>query len=129
MDRLLTDYELADREDRLAILPDWLQEGKTVWYWRECYCMDGDLCPVSVTKECPFNQWQRPDNEEIFECARRHPQLDSMQVWSVLAIFERGGVKWVVNDCIEVKDRNLRGAVFPTKGLALDHVPEVIEYG
>ena len=116
-------------ESRLAILPDWLQEGRTVWFWRECYCFDKDLCPDSVTPVCPFNSMGLRDKEKIRQCARRHPVLDSTEIWSVSAVFERSGVSWCINDAYTVKDCLLRGAFFPSRIDALEHKPEVVAYG
>jgi len=119
----------ALREDRVAILPEWLQEGRTVWFWRESYCFDKDLCVDSVTPACPFNGLGPRDRERIHSCARRHPVLDSTEVWAVTAIFERGGVSWCINDAYTVRDCMLRAAFFPSRIEALEHRPEEVVYG
>jgi len=119
----------ALREDRVAILPDWLQEGRTVWYWRETYCFDSDLCVDSVTTACPFNSTGRQDRDRIHRCARKHPILTSTEVWAVVAIFERNGVSWCINDAFTVRDCMLRAAFFPSRIEALEHRPEEVVYG
>lgn len=116
-------------ERRLAILPEWLQEGRTVWFWRETYCFDGDLCMDSITPVCPFNSAGRADREKISQCSRRHPILTKTDVWSVTAAFEPLGIFWTINDCYTVRDDVLRLAFFPTQAAAMDHRPEVILYG
>ena len=119
----------AFSEDRVAVLPEWLQEGRTVWFWRESYCFDKDLCVGSITPLCPFNSPGPRDKEKIHQCARRHPVLDSTEIWAVSAIFERTGVSWCINDAYTVKDCLLRGAFFPSRIEALLHRPEEVEYG
>lgn len=111
-----------------AELPEWLQEGRTVWYWRETYCSD-EACLDMVASVCPLNMGLRPDRDAVAKCARRHPVLDSVTVWAVLAIFEPGGVRWVINDALEIRDEDLRAAVFPDKKTALKRRPEVVMYG
>lgn len=122
-------FALAMTDRRLAILPEWLQEGRTVWFWRETYCFDGDLCVDSVTTVCPFNGAGRADREKIAQCSRRHPILTKTDVWSVTASFEPLGIFWTINDCYTVRDDLLRLAFFPTQAAAMDHRPEVILYG
>ena len=119
----------ALREGRVAIQPEWLEEGRTVWFWRESYCFDKDLCSDSVTPACPFNGLGPRDREKIHSCARRHPVLDSTEIWVVQAIFERGGVSWCINDAYTVKDCLLKGAFFPSRLEALEHRPEEVVYG
>ncbi|MBR2699545.1 MAG: hypothetical protein IKE76_13240 [Clostridia bacterium] len=119
----------ALRDGRAAILPEWLQEGRTVWFWRECWCFDKDLCADSVTSACPFNSLGPRDKEKIHQCARRHPVLDSTEIWAVSAVFERSGVSWCINDAYTVKDCLLRGAFFPSRLDALEHRPEEVAYG
>ena len=116
-------------ESRLAILPDWLQEGRVVWFWRETYCFDGDLCVDSITPVCPFNGSGRADRDRILRCSRRHPILTKTDVWSVTASFEPLGIFWTINDCYTVRNDVLLGAFFPTQAAAMDHRPEVILYG
>lgn len=111
-----------------AELPEWLQEGRTVWYWRETYCT-GELCTDKLGSGCPMNQTFRPDRDTVAKCARRHPVLDSLTVWAVLAMFEPGGIRWVINDAIEIRDEALRSAVFPDRKSALKRPPEVVVYG
>ncbi len=115
--------------NRLAILPDWLQEGRTVWFWRETYCFDDDLCMDSITPVCPFNGAGRADRDRILQCSRRHPILTKTDVWSVTASFEPLGIFWTINDCYTVRNDVLLGAFFPTQAKALEHKPEVILYG
>ena len=118
----------AARDLRAAILPPWLREGSTVWYWRETFC-DDELCLDMVGPTCPLNAAQRPDRDAVRRCARMHPVLDSMTVWSVLARFTPQGVVWSINDAVEIRDELLRAAVFPAKEAALRRRPGVIEYG
>jgi len=116
-------------QSRLAILPDWLQEGRQVWFWRETYCFDGDLCTDSITPVCPYNGAGRADKERILRCARRHPILTKTDVWSVTASFEPLGIFWTINDCYTVRNDVLLRAFFPTQEKALENRPEVILYG
>ena len=117
-------------ESRLAILPDWLQEGRTVWFWRETSCFDDDLCIDSVQPFCPYNRSVgRPDHSVIRDCARRHPIIAKTDVWSVTASFEPLGIFWTINDCYTVRSDRLLQAFFPTQEKALEHKPEVILYG
>lgn len=121
--------EKAVREGRAAILPGWLAEGKTVWYWRETLC-DEELCVDCVSPVCPFNSaslaWNDP---EVRRCAREHPVLDKMEIYDVRAVFTAKGIFWVVNDGIDVADRLLRAVYFPTREAALARRPRRIEYG
>ena len=126
----MTKKELAEaaRDIRAAILPPWLREGSEIWYWRETFC-DDELCLDMVGPSCPVNAMQRPDRETVLRCARMHPVLDSMTVWSVLARFTPQGIVWSINDAVEIRDGLLYGAVFPSKEAALRCRPGVIEYG
>ena len=81
-----------------------------------------------VNSVCPLNASVRSDRDAVVKCARRHPVLDSMTVWAVLAMFEPGGVRWIINDGIEIRDELLRAAVFPDKKTALKRRPEVVVY-
>ena len=119
----------ALREDRVAILPDWLQEGRTVWFWRETYCFDNDLCSDSVTPSCPWNGPGPRNKEKIHKCSRKHPVLISTEVWAVSAIFDVSGVIWCVNDAFTVRDCLLKDAFFPSRIEALKHRPEEVVYG
>lgn len=121
----------AAREGRVAVLPEWLCEGRIVWYWREILC-DDELCPDMVGPSCPINDAHRhigPRSPEALECARLHPVLDSMELWAVSAQFTPRGVVWAFNEDTEISDAWLRLAVFPTKEEALQHRPRRIEYG
>jgi len=116
-------------ENRLAVLPDWLQEGREIWFWRETYCFDGDLCMDSITPVCPYNRSGRADRQKIIQCARRHPLLTKTDVWSVTASFEPLGIFWTINECYTVRADLLLSAFFPTQAKALEHRPEVVVYG
>ena len=123
--------EKAARDGRVAVLPEWLQEGRTIWYWREILC-DDELCMDMVSPVCPLNRTRekiRPRDPEAIECARLHPVLDSMELWAVGADFTPRGVVWRLNDDLQIHDVWLRRAVFPTKAEALQHRPGRIEYG
>lgn len=123
--------QAAAREGRVAVLPEWLTEGRTVWYWREILC-DDELCPDMVGPSCPMNDAHRhigPRSPEALACARLHPVLDSMELWSVAAQFTPRGIVWNLNDALEISDTWLRVAVWPTKLAALQHRPGRIEYG
>jgi len=122
--------ERAARDGRVAILPEFCTEGREIWYWRECWCTDGDGCMDMVSSSCPRNALRRPDADTMARCARHHPVLDRTTIWAVQAEFYRnGGIVWVINDAIFIRDAFLRSAVFPTREEALQHRPEVIEYG
>ena len=121
----------AAREGRVAILPEFLQEGRVVWYWREILC-DDELCPDMVGPSCPMNDLHRSvraRSPEALACARLHPVLDSMELFSVLAQFTPRGIVWRLNDAVEISDAWLRSAVWPSKLSALQHRPGRIEYG
>lgn len=123
--------QAAAREGRVAVLPAWIQEGRTVWYWRETLC-DDDLCPDMVGPSCPMNRMHgaaRYGDPEARGCARLHPVLDSMELWSVAAQFTPRGIVWALNEDTEISDAWLRLAVFPSKEEALQHRPRRIEYG
>lgn len=121
--------ERAARDGRVAILPEFCTEGREIWYWRECWCTDGDGCMDMVSSSCPQNSLRRPDADTMARCARHHPVLDRTTVWAVSAEFDRRGILWVINDAIQIRDAFLRAAVFPSRDAALAHRPEVIEYG
>ena len=119
----------AAGEGRVAVLPEWLQEGRRVWLWRECFCDDGDLCEDSVTPACPLNSFSgRPDVGTTARCARYHPQLDSTTVWAVSAEFTPKGIFWMINEAYRIRDCFLREAVFPSREAAQARRPEVIAY-
>ena len=120
--------QAAARDGRMAVCPEWMAEGRTVWCWRETLC-DDELCLDMVGPSCPFNRGAHRGDPEALRCARMHPVLDSMELWSVGARFTPQGVVWVLNDDREIPDSRLRAAVFPSKQAALFHRPEVIEYG
>ena len=113
----------ADR--RLAVCPEWLQHGRTVWYWRECLCLD-ELCPDSVTTCCPINNGFRPGDPAALACARQHPQLENTMVWSVCAYFTPRGVEWSVNDLPGVPDHMMRKVFFPCRADALAQRPREV---
>ena len=125
----MTETNRAAAEGRLAILPEWMQEGRQIWLWRECFCDGTDLCPDSVTRLCPLNSMRRPDSETCARCARHHPQLDTATVWAVSAVFEPRGIVWCINEAYEIRDSLLRESVFPSREEALRHRPEEIVYG
>lgn len=119
----------AARDGRVAVLPEWLQEGRKVWMWRECFCTDGDLCEDSVTPACQMNSLRsRPDPAALARCARYHPQLDSTTVWAVSAEFTPKGIFWMINEAYRIRDCFLREAVFPSREAAQARRPEVIAY-
>ena len=121
----------AAGEGRVAILPEFLQEGRAVWYWRETLC-DDELCLDMVGPTCPMNRLNEhigPHDPEAIRCAMMHPVLDSMEIWHVTAAFTPRGIVWCLNDAVEISDVWLRRSVFPSKVLALANRPEVIAYG
>lgn len=115
--------EKATREGRVAMLPEWLAEGRTVWIWRENLC-DEDGCMDMVSPVCPRNRGASWDSATAMECARRHPVLESMQIYDVRAVFTRLGVAWSVNDSMLVPDDQLRAVFFPNREAALKNRPE-----
>ena len=116
------DMERATREGRVAILPEYLQEGRTVWYWRESLC-DEDGCMDMVTSCCPLNHGFKLFDNVAKECARQHPVLENTDVWSVAAEFTARGVRWVINDWDPVPDDRLLAAYWPSREEALEHKP------
>ena len=71
----------------------------------------------------------RARSPEALACARLHPVLDSMELFSVSAQFTPRGIVWRLNDAVEISDAWLRSAVWPSKLSALQHRPGRIEYG
>ena len=118
----------AAREGRVAVLPAWLSEGKTVWYWRGTLCGD-DLCLDMVGPSCPMNHGAKYFDREAKDCARCHPVLDHMEIYDVRAVFTPRGIRWAVNDLDDVADIWLRTVFFPTREDALSRRPRRIEYG
>lgn len=115
---------------RAAVLPEWLEEGRTVWFWRDCFCDGTDLCSDSVGPMCPLNSLRgRPSPEVIGKCARHHPQLDQTVIWAVSAAFEPGKILWTVNEAYTVREEFLRATFFPSREAALARRPEEIVYG
>lgn len=117
--------ERATREGRVALLPEWLQVGRPVWYWRESLC-DDDGCPDMVTAACPLNAGAAWIDEEARECSQRHPVLEKSTVWSACAYFTPRGVEWSVNELPAVADVHLRSAFFRSREEALKFRPKEV---
>lgn len=117
----------AAKDGRLAVLPVYLQVGRTVWYWRECLC-DDDGCPDGAGSCCPLNHDLPWNDPAVLECERQHPVLDQMQVHSVWASFTPRGIEWTVNG-LTVAECWLRQAFFPSEAAARRARPERISYG
>ena len=115
--------EKAAREGRVALLPEWLQVGREVWYWRECLCGGDDLCADGVTSCCPLNNGIPWYDEVARDCACQHPILEKTTIWSAAACFTPRGVEWIINELPAVSDYRLRSAFFLTKQAALDSRP------
>ena len=120
--------EKATREGRVALLPEYLQVGQEIWYWRESLC-DDDGCPDMVTSCCPLNNGIQWYEDTARECSRQHPVLEHATIWSVSACFTPRGVEWVVNDLPAVADVHLRRAFLTTKDEALRQRPEEVLTG
>lgn len=120
--------ERATREGRVALLPEWLQVGREVWYWHESLC-DDNGCADMVTAACPINKGAVWYDDEARECARRHPSLEKTTVWSVCSYFTPKGVMWSVNELPAVADLFLRGAYFRTRAEALKNRPKEVAAG
>ena len=120
----------AVRQGRAAVLPPWLSVGSEVFFWRECWCED-EICDTDcVTPECPINRGCRWWEEEVKQCAARHPVLEHETVFSVAAFFTPNGVEWVVNDGQAVPEKYIRLAYFSTREDAEKVRPrEVVGYG
>ena len=118
------------REDpqRWAVVPEWLQVGREVWYWRELLCAD-DICTDGVTSACPLNRGVKWYEDEARSCAHAHPMLEKTTVWSVMAAFTPRGVEWIVNDLDAVADSRLREAFFRTAKGSRTGRPEVVRSG
>jgi len=116
----------AAGDGRLAVLPEWLREGCTVWYWRETFC--GDEPCIRADPLCPLN-WLEWNDPQVIDCARRHPRLEQTQVWSVMVMFTRSGMQWVINDLAPVDDRYMRVVFFPSEKEARKHRPQEVVYG
>lgn len=120
--------ERAAREQRVAVLPEWLQEGRTVWYWRETLCGD-DLCPDSVGVCCPINHSLSWNDPAVLSCARQHPVLQRTEIWGVLVMFTPRGMQWVINDLAPVDDRYMREVFFASEKEARKRRPREVVYG
>ena len=114
--------EKATREGRVALLPEFLQAGREVWYWRESLC-DEDGCPDMVTVACPLNAGAVWYDDAARECSRQHPVLEKLTIWSAGAFFTPRGVEWVINELPAVPDWHLRNAFFTTRAEALRNRP------
>lgn len=114
-------------QERVAILPAWMAPGWTVWYWRDCLCCD-DLCMDMVSAECPLNRKDHTREEEN-RCSRRHPVLDSLEVYAAAAIFTERGLVWSINELPEVSSWALRDVFFPSRELAERHRPKEVAWG
>lgn len=117
--------ERATREGRVALLPEWLQPGREVWYWRESLC-DEDGCLDMGTVACPLNAGAVWFDDVARECSRQHPILEKLTVWSAAAYFTPRGVEWVINDLPAVADVCLRGAFFRTRAEAVKARPREV---
>lgn len=107
----------------MAVLPEWLQEGRTVWIWRPCLC-DGDGCMDMVSAVCPVNRGESWGSRGVRDCARRHPVLEAVTVYDAAAVFKPDGVLWTINDMALIRDGELRRVFFPTREAALKNRPE-----
>lgn len=116
------EIDAAVREGRAAILPEWLQPGREVWYWRESLCEE-DECPDQDTLSCPLSAGFCWHEDEARRCARQHPVLEKSTVWGVAAEFTERGVVWSVNDLPQIPDWRLHSAFFTSKADALRHRP------
>ena len=114
--------ERATREGRVALLPEFLQPGREVWYWRESLCEE-DGCPDMDSFACPLAASFSWHDEEARACARQHPVLEKGEIWDVRAVFTGQGVEWIVNDLPPVPDWRLRSAFFTSKTDAMRHRP------
>ena len=120
--------EEAARDYRVAVLPEYLQPGSRVWYWRESLCED-DLCMDSVTPACPLNRGFRWYDAEARSCAMAHPALEETTVWSIQAAFTAQGVEWIVNDLPAVADCRVRSSFHPSREEAEACRPGRVSYG
>lgn len=118
----------AARDHRVAVLPEYLQPGRDIWYWRESLC-DEDGCSHMVTSSCPINRGRHWPDPEVYQCACRHPVLDHGKVWSAAAFFTEQGIEWVINDLPGVMEDRLRSAFFATREEAMKAKPERIIHG
>ena len=116
------EIDVAVREGRAAILPEWLQPGREVWYWRESLC-DEDGCLDMVTVACPINAGFRWHEEEVRSCARQHPVLEKAEIYSVFASWSERGVEWIINGLPAVPDCLFRESFFVSEAEARRHRP------
>ena len=119
----------AAHDGRMAVLPEFLTEGKKIWYWRECLCEEGEICMDAVTSLCPLNNGIDWDDDVARRCASVHPQLEETEIWSVAAFFTPRGIEWVINDLPGVAECNLRSAFFSTQEAAIRERPRRIVHG
>ena len=113
----------ADREGRAALCPEWLREGRKVWFWRAAYCLAEGECADRSGSCCPLNNGCDLQDRAVRGCAAQHPMLESETVWSVAALFRAWGVAWSINDMDPIGDGALAVSVFPTREEALRHRP------
>lgn len=115
--------EKSAREGRVAVLPEWLQEGRTVWIWRASLC-DEDGCMDMVSAVCPVNRGESWGSRAAQDCAGRHPVLEAITVFDAAAVFKPDGVLWTINDFPLIRDAELRRVFFPSREAAMKNRPE-----
>lgn len=118
--------EQAARDHRVAVLPEWLQRGREVWYWRECLCED-DGCMDMTSVVCPLNRGEPWYGDDARLCSSLHPVLDHSTIWDVSAAFTPRGVEWIINDLEPVADCRLRQVFYEDMGEAMANKPGRVE--
>lgn len=112
-------YKRASEEGRLAMVPDWLQEGNSVYLWDSIGCRD-EACGDQGKLACPMG---KGSVQAIRRCRMAHPVLRRIELWSVMAQFTPRGVVYFLNDFYVIPEGDLLRIVFKTEKEARQHKP------
>lgn len=116
-------YKKAMATGRLAMVPDWLFEGNTVFIWDSTDC-DDEPCGDWGKLACPYRPGETI-TPVVIGCRRAHPKLRRVEVWSVAAYFMRSGVYFVINDYFQIHANDLPKVVFKNEREAWRNKPLV----
>ena len=107
-------YKRASEQGRLALIPGWMQEGKTVFLWDSPTCQD-EPCGDKGKLGCPLKLDDWDTNPVVLRCQRQHPVLRRLELWAIVARFTPRGVVYILNDYYVIPDFDLRRIVFRTE--------------
>lgn len=112
-------YKCASEQGRLAMIPDWMQEGNFVYLWDSVDCLD-ESCGDEGKLACPMG---KGSEQVIRRCRMAHPVLRRIALWSVVAQFTPRGVLYFLNDFYVIPDVDLLRIVFKNEKEARLHKP------